>query len=199
MRPNRVQLTIQSKGRVERAIRYVRDNFFAARTFTDIDDLNAQAKDWCLGAAADRLCPEDTTITVREAFDQEAPKLMTKPEEPYPLFERVGVKAGKTPYVRFDLNDYSIPHTHVRKALTVFAGLRDVRIADKQDVIALHDRSYDKGAQIEDPAHIQDLARHKHRATLGWSRSASIAPDAWLVAICKHRSRQTATGHEQAH
>ena len=29
------------KGRVERAIRYVRDNFFAARTYTDLDDLNA--------------------------------------------------------------------------------------------------------------------------------------------------------------
>jgi transposase len=31
------------KGRVERVIRYVRDNFFAARQFTDLDDLNAQA------------------------------------------------------------------------------------------------------------------------------------------------------------
>ena len=31
------------KGRVERAIRYVRDAFFAARNFTGIDDLNAQA------------------------------------------------------------------------------------------------------------------------------------------------------------
>src|SRR5580693_6463479 len=30
------------KGRVERAIRYVRDNFFAARIFADLDDLNVQ-------------------------------------------------------------------------------------------------------------------------------------------------------------
>jgi len=37
------------KGRVERAIRYVRDAFFAARTFTDLDDLNAQAAAWCTG------------------------------------------------------------------------------------------------------------------------------------------------------
>jgi transposase len=152
------------KGRVERAIRYVRDNFFAARGFADIDDLNAQAKDWCLGAAADRLCPEDTTITVREAFNQEAPKLMSRPEEPYPLFERIEVKAGKTPYVRFDLNDYSIPHNHVRKTLIVFAGLHELRVVDKQDVIACHKRSYDKGAQIEDPAHIQALAEHKRAA-----------------------------------
>ncbi|OTP79275.1 putative transposase [Caballeronia sordidicola] len=31
------------KGRVERAIRFVRENFFAARKFVDLDDLNAQA------------------------------------------------------------------------------------------------------------------------------------------------------------
>jgi hypothetical protein len=33
-------LTSNEKGRLERAIRYVRDNFFAARIFADLDDLN---------------------------------------------------------------------------------------------------------------------------------------------------------------
>ena len=47
------------KGRVERAIRYVRDAFFAARSFTDLDDLNAQAEAWCNGPAADRRCPDE--------------------------------------------------------------------------------------------------------------------------------------------
>ena len=47
------------KGRVERAIRYVRDNFFAARQWRDIEDLNNQAHDWCEGLAADRPCPEN--------------------------------------------------------------------------------------------------------------------------------------------
>src|ERR1700689_103225 len=42
------------KGRVERAIRYARDAFFAARRFKDLDDLNAQAEAWCKGLAADR-------------------------------------------------------------------------------------------------------------------------------------------------
>ena len=35
------------KGRVERSIRYIRDSFFAARKFTDLADLNAQAAAWC--------------------------------------------------------------------------------------------------------------------------------------------------------
>ena len=42
----------------------------------------------------------------------------------------MAVKAGKTPYVRFDLNDYSIPHTQVRRPLTVLADPNEVRIVD---------------------------------------------------------------------
>ena len=99
------------KGRVERAIRYVRDAFFAARVFTDIDDLNAQAEAWCTGLAADRRCPEDTRRSVREVFAEEAPRLLPLPDNPAPLLERVAVTVGKTPYVRFDLNSYSTPHT----------------------------------------------------------------------------------------
>ena len=39
------------KGRVERAIRFAREAFFAARRFRDLDDLNAQALAWCQGPA----------------------------------------------------------------------------------------------------------------------------------------------------
>src|SRR5580698_8903247 len=155
---------MQSKGRVERAIRYVRDAFFAARTFIDLDDLNAQAEAWCNGQAADRRCPEDLKHSVRGVFAEEAPRLLPLPDNPAPLLEHVAVSVGKTPYVRFDLNDYSIPHTHVRRVLTVLADPREVRIADGATVLACHQRSYDKGAQVEDPAHVQALTDEKHAA-----------------------------------
>src|SRR5208283_965543 len=109
------------KGRVERAIRYVRDSFFAGRDVNDVDALNVQAQDWCRGIAADRRCPGQDTVSVREAFAGEAPRLMPLPDNAYPLIGQVPVKAGKTPYIRFDLNDYSIPHTQVGRWLTVLA------------------------------------------------------------------------------
>lgn len=71
------------KGRVERAIRHVRDAFFAARQFADLDDLNAQAEYWCRTQAADRPCPEDRAISVRQASAQEQPTLLALPENPY--------------------------------------------------------------------------------------------------------------------
>jgi transposase len=158
------------KGRVERAIRYVRDAFFAARTYADLDDLNAQADAWCKGPAADRRCPEDLKRSVRETFAEEAPRLLPLPDNPAPLLEHVAVSVGKTPYVRFDLNSYSVPHTHVRRVLTVLADAHEVRVVDGGTVLARHPRSYDRDAQIEQAGHVEALVQQKaaarqHRAT----------------------------------
>ena len=153
------------KGRVERAIRYIRDAFFAGRTFNDLDDLNAQADTWVLGRAGERRCPEDETLTVSEAFAQERERLLALPGDAFPTDEIKAVSAGKTPYVRFDLNDYSIPHTCVARTLTVVASPKEVRVLDGQAVIATHPRSYDRRQQIEISEHIATLVLHKHQAS----------------------------------
>src|SRR6202166_255362 len=173
------------KGRVERAIRYIRTGFFAAREFADLDDLNAQADVWCRGLAADRPCPEQNSLSVREAFAAEAQLLLKLPDNAYPLLERVAVTAGKTPYVRFDLNDYSIPNTHVRRPLTVLADPDEVRIVDGQHILARHRTSYHKGAQIEDADHIQALGEQKHAARQhrGADRLSHAAPASKTLLI----------------
>ena len=166
------------KGRVERSIRYIRDAFFAGRTFADLADLNAQADAWCNGMAADRRCPEDTTLTVREAFALEASHLLALPANPFPTEERVEVQVAKTPYVRFDLNDYSVPHEQVQRTLTVVADPQQVRVLDGQTVLATHPRSFDRGQQIEIKAHIDTLAERKHQASRerGTDRLARAVP-----------------------
>jgi transposase len=152
------------KGRVERSIRYIRTAFFEGRTFDGIDDLNAQADAWVAGAASARRCPEDTQLSVQQAFDQETAHLMDLPAIPFGCDEICGVTAGKTPYVRFDLNDYSIPHTHAQRSLTVHANLREVRILDAQKLLVSHPRCWDKDQQIEVETHVQDLVQHKRGA-----------------------------------
>jgi len=155
------------KGRVERAIRYVRDAFFAARPFSDLRDLNAQARAWCVGEAAQRRCPEDRTRTVGEAFADEQTKLLPLPDSPFDVDERAEVHVGKTPYVRFDLNDYSIPHTQVRRTLEVRATPERVRVLDGTIVLAEHPRSFDRGALVETGAHVEALKQEKTRAREG--------------------------------
>lgn len=152
------------KGRVERAIRYLRTSFFPARTWRDLDDLNAQALDFCQKEAARRRCPEDHTLTVQAAWEQEKPLLLPIPQTPFPTEERIEVRVGKTPYVRFDKNDYSVPHSAVRRTLTVFATDKTVRICDAEQVLAVHSRCLESGKTLEDAAHIEALRKEKHQA-----------------------------------
>lgn len=168
------------KGRVERAIRYIRHSFFAARKWNDLEDLNNQAAVWCREVAGARPCAEDRELTVTAAFEEEKKILMPLPDNPYPVCERVVVTAGKTPYVKFDLNDYSIPHEYVRKELTVVADAGLVKIVDGLKEIAKHKRSFEKQRQIESPEHIGGLkeAKKKAKKGSGMSQLFSAAPSA---------------------
>jgi len=152
------------KGRVERQIRFLRDRFFAARNFRDIDDLNAQFLRWRTDWAHARPCPGDPDKTVAGALDEERPRLLPLPEHPFEC-QRIEAKAsGKTPYLRFDRNDYSIPPEFVRKPLTLVASHDTVRILDGAVEVASHPRCYDRGREIEDPRHIEALVAIKRAA-----------------------------------
>jgi len=155
------------KARVERAVRYVRDSFFPGRTWKNLDDLNAQARAWCDGPAGERRCPEDETLTVSQAFEQERHLLLPPPDDLFPVEDQQAVRVGKTPYVRFDLNDYTVPHDHVRRTLTVRATQEKVRIFDGTEQIATHVRSWGRRKQIEDPSHIAALVEWKREAHEG--------------------------------
>lgn len=151
------------KGRVERAIRYVRDNFYAGRTFRDLYDINEQARHWCTEVATKRRCQSEPDITVGEAFEQEREALRA-PLAPFDSDDAIVAHVGKTPYLRYDLNDYSVPHEYVQRTLSVRASPDEVRIYDDRQLLATHSRHYGKSEQIEDPQHIEALRQHKDQS-----------------------------------
>jgi transposase len=152
------------KGGVERAVRYVRDSFFAARSFTTLPDFNQQALTWRNEVTTQRPWPEDDRKKVAEAFAEETAHLLGLPTHPFETDLVLAVRSGKTLYVRFDLNDYSIPPESVRRPLTLIASETAVRILDGTQEIARHRRSYDRHRRIEDPAHIEALLVDKQKA-----------------------------------
>jgi transposase len=168
------------KGKVERQIQYLRHSFFAARRYSSVEDLNAQLARWISEIAHVRRAPGHADgRTVGALLTDEQPRLLAMPEHPMPCGRITGVASGKTPYVRFDLNDYSIPHTLVKKPLTLVAEEQTVRLLDGDAVVASHARSYDRGKVIEAPAHIAELAREKRRAHDLRGRDL-------LRSVCKH-------------
>lgn len=168
------------KGRVERAIQYIRHSFFAARRFTSIEDLNHQALIWRDEIAHRRVWPQDDSRRVLDALKEEQPRLLPLPAHPLETDLMIPVKSDKTIYTRFDLNDYSIPPEAVGKQLTLAASPDIVRLMDGDREIARHRRSYDRHERIDDPAHIAALVEEKRKAlgaTAG-SRLKSVLPRA---------------------
>jgi transposase len=152
------------KGRVERAIRYVRESFWAARSFTTLEQCNRQALRWREEVAHRRPWPDDRNRTVGEAFVEEQPRLLPLPLHPFNTDHVVTVRSAKTIYVRFDGNDYSIPPEAVGRSLTLLASAAEVRILDGSKELARHRRSYDRQQMVLDPKHPQELLRSKRKA-----------------------------------
>jgi transposase len=152
------------KGRVERVIRYIRESFFAARTFSSLEDLNRQALQWRDREAHGRPWPGGEHRTVAEAFAEERPRLLPLPAHRFDSDLLIPIRSGKTIYVRFDLNDYSIPPEAVGRQLQLAASESTVRILDRNREIARHRRCYDRRQQVLDPAHQEELLREKRKA-----------------------------------
>ena len=169
------------KGKVERTIQYLRHSFFAARTFRDTDELNAQLETWADEVAHTRTHPTDPERrTVREMLENERGLLLPMPEHPFEHDLVLPVASGKRPYVRFDKNDYSIPHELARRPLTLVASEHQVRVVEGTVVVATHRRSYDRRQVIEDPAHLKALAEKKRAAKelRGRDRLRVVCPSA---------------------
>ena len=158
------------KGKIERQIQYLRHAFFAARPFRDLDDLNAQFQRWRHDVAHRRRHPEQPDRTVADVWADEKPRLLPLPAHRFETELVRAVRSGKTPYIRFDRNLYSIPHTHVRKPLTLLAGATRLRILDGQTELARHRRSYDTAQTVEDPAHLEALLAATRQANAHTTR-----------------------------
>jgi transposase len=167
------------KGRVERAIRYVRESFWAGRAFTTLAECNRQALVWRDEVAHRRPWPGDPKRTVAEVFAEEQTRLLAPPAHPFPTELVLPVSSAKTIYIRFDLNDYSIPPEAVGRQLTLVASDTDIRILDGTTEIARHRRTYDRGQMILNPAHQQALLQMKRNShdVSPTGRLAAAAPE----------------------
>jgi hypothetical protein len=120
------------KGRVERAIRYVHDFSGRAEPLPRWPNGNRQALHRRDPIAHQRRGPGGDDRTVAE----EQSRLLPPALHAFSTDRIETVRSGKTIYVRFDLNDYSIPPEAVGRLLTLVATDIAVRILDGSFAIA---------------------------------------------------------------
>jgi len=153
------------KGRVERAVRYIRDNFYAGRGWKNLIDLNKQALEWCTEESLDRLWKAGDPRTVRECFTSEKLDLLPIPDARFASYDKTPVRIGKVPYARYDTCDYSVPMEYAGKTLFIVADTERIRILnDEQKCVAEYERSYGKAQTFTNSEHTKAILAHKKRA-----------------------------------
>jgi transposase len=153
------------KGKVERAIRYLKDRFFAARSFHSIDHGNAQLEIFLRDVANARPHPRWPDRTVAEVFEEEQPRLLVLPEV-LPITDLVTpIAVDKTAFVRLDTNRYSVPSEFARRTVTLVASDHLVRLLDGDREIARHPRVWGRHQVVESKEHRDALIAHKRRAS----------------------------------
>src|SRR4029450_13837229 len=103
-RPSRAK----TKGKVERPYRYIREDFFLARSFRTLDDLNAQLRHW-LDTIANPRVHAPTQRVVNEAFAEEKPHLKTLPLLPFRSLLKLERRVSHEGMVSVGGNLYSGP------------------------------------------------------------------------------------------
>lgn len=142
----------KTKGKIERPYRYIRQDFFLARAFRNLDDLNAQFDTWRTEVANPRV-HATTRRVVEDAFAEELPHLKPSPAIPYEAVLTIERRVSKDGMVSVGGNLYSVPDTARKRLLEVQHHATEVRIFEDGTLIARHPVLEGKGLRRVDPAH----------------------------------------------
>jgi hypothetical protein len=139
------------KGRVERAIRTLRETFFnTMEKYSSLKALNHGLHEWVDNK--NHTLHRTTEIKPAELLQEE--KLRPLPEKPWNnVLIHPPVKTTKTAMMVFDTNSYSVPDYLVGKSLSIHSTPDAVIIYDGTKQVASHPRSFDRHRQIINPLH----------------------------------------------
>src|SRR5215472_353682 len=130
------------KGKIERAIGYLRQNFWPLREFTDLYDVNRQVRQW-LAEIANQRVHRETRERPLDRFQPQA--LRPLPIIPYDYRDSGEALVHKDLRLAFDGNRYCVPHRYVGRRLTIKADSSSVTIYDRVEEIVSYPRSWRRG------------------------------------------------------
>jgi transposase len=127
----------KTKGKVERPYRYVREDFFLARSFRNLGDMNTQFLEW-LDHVANRRTHATTRRVVAEHFAEEQPHLQKLPAGPFQAVLQLERRITRDGMISLGGNLYSVPNATRRRVVEVHSTAGEVRILEDGQLIATH-------------------------------------------------------------
>jgi transposase len=185
------------KGKVEGLVGYARRNFMVPiPRVSSWQELNAHLEQQCRKRRERRLRGHSERIG--ERFERDRAALLPLPAAPYEACEKISTRVSSLSLVRYRSNDYSVPTQYGHRQVWVKGYVHEVVIASGSEVIARHERSYEREVVVFDPLHYLALLEQKTRALdqaaplAGWQLPESFVQLRRLLEarLRKHGSRE---------
>jgi transposase len=161
------------KGLVEGLVGYVRRNWLVPiPEFASWAALNAFLLEKCQREGQRHLRGLEQTIG--QALVLEQGRLRPLPAHPYPCCTARAVRANGFGLVTFQSNRYSVPAVHAHEPLWLRAYVERIEISNGQQVVAVHERCYQREQDILNPLHYLTLLEQRPGA---WEQAKPI--QAW--------------------
>ena len=145
----------RTKGKVERLINYFKGNFLPGKSFSSLDDSNAQAKEWMNNVANSRV-HGTTNAKPCELLPKE--NLSSHGAlKPFDLIRCVERKVSVEAYVHYQGNKYSTPPEEVSKIVAVEHLGEKIKIYSKDRLITEHLYDSGKGKTIAKDEHVAQM------------------------------------------
>lgn len=148
------------KGGVESDVGYSQRNFFSPiPQAEDFSALNDQLRQACENDMQRRVRGE--TELVADVWQREKSALLPLSAEDYPACSSHVVKVNPYSQVIFETNRYSVPVEYVGKQLALRAYSFRVQILSLEQVVAEHQRCFEREQDILDPLHYLGLLEQR--------------------------------------
>lgn len=145
----------QTKGIVERANQYLETSFLPGRCFTSPSDFNDQLSHWLTNVCNQRMV---RALQARqcEVFPADLAAMTALPPA---VGERFTIRLGRDYYVRAAGNDYCVDPQAIDRLVNVVVSLDEVCVFLQGHTIARHQRAWESGVTLTDPAHMESAAK----------------------------------------
>ncbi len=167
------------KGKIESSIKYLRNNFFPARKFIDLENVQVQVREWLDTVANVR----NHKTTGQKPVVRLCKDKLTQLPPVLPDYRETGTFLVHKDFgARFDGNVYTTPPWTVGKKITLKANNNQVFIYYRNRQIAVHSRCWKRDTRVENLKHVEQVKkikknRHFNRQTEVFLSLGKVAYD----------------------
>lgn len=164
---------------VERAVPYIRNNFFKGESFISLDGCRERTVDWCRSVAGKRIHGTTQKIPLEVFETSEKAALKPYPDKRYDIPYWAVCKVHSDHHIRFKDSLYSVTTKYILKKVDVRGDSALVKIYHRGSLVKIHKRMNPGKRSTDFDDYPKELAPYtlrnpKHQIEEGYKRAEKV-------------------------